>query len=202
MTNKEQIMIDGINVTNCNHIIAYDPPPEQGTWGGAIHKGACKIYSKDCKYNPDCDYKQLARKTQECEELRKKEFISNPVEAYENVVKQLARKTQECEKLKEKNALLETQMAFNLSEMEIKLGNEINRSETLLKELKRFDKIKDEFREMSEKLKTENTHNHKALEEIEKVCIKDTREFADGTTVRYDALDDILDIINKAKEEK
>ena len=29
-----------------------------------------------------------------------KEFISNPVEAYENVVKQLARKTQECEELK------------------------------------------------------------------------------------------------------
>lgn len=29
-----------------------------------------------------------------------KEFISNPVEAYENVVKQLARKTQECEQLK------------------------------------------------------------------------------------------------------
>lgn len=31
-----------------------------------------------------------------------KEFISNPVEAYENVVKQLARKTQECEQLQEK----------------------------------------------------------------------------------------------------
>ena len=240
MTNKEQIMIDGINVTNCNHIIAYDPPPEQGTWGGAIHKGACKIYSKDCKYNPDCDYKQLARKTQECEELRKKEFISNPVEAYENVVKQLARKTQECEelrkkefisnpveayenvvkqlarktqeceKLKEKNALLETQMAFNLSEMEIKLGNEINRSETLLKELKRFDKIKDEFREMSEKLKTENTHNRKALEEIEEYIKKDCGcEKKDCGCECIDCLEqwdcrfeDILDIINKAKGNK
>ena len=42
----------------------------------------------------------------------------------------------------------------------------------------------------------------KALEEIKKVCIKDTREFADGTTVRYDALDDILDIISRAKGEK
>lgn len=203
MTNKEQIMIDGINVTNCNHIIAYDPPPEQGTWGGAIHKGACKIYSKDCKYNPDCDYKQLARKTQECEELRKKEFISNPVEAYENVVKQLARKTQECEKLKEKNALLETQMAFNLSEMEIKLGNEINRSETLLKELKRFDKIKDEFREMSEKLKTENTHNRKALEEIEEYIKKDCGCECIDCLEQWDCrFEDILDIINKAKGNK
>ena len=39
----------------------------------------------------------------------------------------------------------------------------------------------------------------KALEEIKKVCIEDTREFADGTQVRYDSLDDILNIINKAK---
>lgn len=41
-----------------------------------------------------------------------------------------------------------------------------------------------------------------ALEEIEKVCIEDTREFADGTTVRYDSLDEILDIIHKAKGER
>lgn len=67
MTNKEQIIIDGVDVSDCNYIIAYDPPKEQGTWGGAIHKGACKIYSKDCKYNSDCYFKQLARKTQECE---------------------------------------------------------------------------------------------------------------------------------------
>lgn len=38
-----------------------------------------------------------------------------------------------------------------------------------------------------------------ALEEIEKVCIQDIYTFADGTQVRYDTLDDILDIINKAK---
>ena len=39
----------------------------------------------------------------------------------------------------------------------------------------------------------------KALEEIEKVCLEDTYTFADGTEVRYDSLDDILDIISKAK---
>lgn len=39
------------------------------------------------------------------------------------------------------------------------------------------------------------------ISEIKKVCIEDTREFADGTTVRYDSLDEILDIINKAKGE-
>ena len=37
------------------------------------------------------------------------------------------------------------------------------------------------------------------LEEIEKVCLDDTYTFADGTQIRYDSLDDILNIINKAK---
>lgn len=73
---KEQIIIDGINVVDCNYIIDHDPQKKQGTWGGAIHKGACKIYSKDCKHNPDCYFKQLAHKTQECEELKERVTIA------------------------------------------------------------------------------------------------------------------------------
>ena len=72
MTDKEQIIIDGINVSKCCYVIDYDPPEWQGTWGGAIHKGACRVYSKDCKYNPNCYFKQLARKTAECEELKER----------------------------------------------------------------------------------------------------------------------------------
>ena len=85
----------------------------------------------------------------------------------------------------------------------------------ILTEIRAF---KQECEELKEKLAAqENINNHiadyqvttsktldhyrKAIEEIEKVCIEDTREFADGTTVRYDALDKILDIINKAKGE-
>ena len=70
MTDK-QIIIDGINVVDCNYIIDHDPPREQGTWGSAIHKGACKIYSKDCKHNPDCYFKQ------ECKELKKEIAFGN-----------------------------------------------------------------------------------------------------------------------------
>lgn len=69
---KEPIMINDVDVSECKHIIDYDPPEWQGTWGGAIHKGACKIYSGDCKCNPNCYYKQLKRKEQECERLKKK----------------------------------------------------------------------------------------------------------------------------------
>ena len=55
---------------------------------------------------------------------------------------------------------------------------------------------------LNEKLELRNTCYRKALEEIEKVCLEDTRTFADGTQVRYDSLDEILDIINKAKGEE
>ena len=92
-----------------------------------------------------------------------KEFISNPVEAYENVVKQLARKTQEYEELENKIKKLRKNLALEIE-------------------------ITDRYR--------------KALEEIKKVCIEDTREFVDGTTVRYDSLDEILNIINNAKDGK
>lgn len=39
----------------------------------------------------------------------------------------------------------------------------------------------------------------KALEKIESICLEDAYTFADGTVLRYDSLDDILDIINKVK---
>lgn len=39
------------------------------------------------------------------------------------------------------------------------------------------------------------------ISEIKNVCLEDTRTFADGTQIRYDSLDDILDIISKVKGE-
>ena len=49
-------------------------------------------------------------------------------------------------------------------------------------------------------LKTINSYR-KTLGEIEEMCINDVYKFADGTELRYDTLDDILDIINKTKGE-
>lgn len=162
-------------------------------------KPYCTCFSELCEDLPICDdncqiyedFKQLACMTQEYEEYKKL------AADFKDVNKQLGYKyltiKKECEDLKEKNALLESQMAFNLSEMGIRLGNEVNRSETLLKELKRFDKIKDEYREMSEKLKFENIRYHKALKEIE--------EYLDAQQKYFDGEDyhNLLDIINKAR---
>ena len=41
-----------------------------------------------------------------------------------------------------------------------------------------------------------------ALDEIESICLEDVHTFADGTKLRYDSLDEILNIINKAKEKE
>ena len=41
-----------------------------------------------------------------------------------------------------------------------------------------------------------------AFDKIKEVCLENTHTFADGTQIRYDSLDDILDIINKAKDGK
>ena len=73
--------------------------------------------------------------------------------------KQLARKTQECEELKRKVELM-----MDCPDCKV-------------------DKYK------------------QALEEIEEMCINDVYKFADGTELRYDTLDDILNIISKVKGE-
>ena len=58
MTDK-QIIIDGCNVSGCEN---YRPKD----------RFTCYPYICNCHQKPDCYYKQLARKTQECEELKRK----------------------------------------------------------------------------------------------------------------------------------
>ena len=131
---KEQIMINGVDVGGCRfYQIKANKLYPKAQYCGSMRN----IF---CEDNPNCYYKQLARKTQECEELLK-------------------------ENQQLRNSLSDSLM-FKFTGQE----NETNRY-------------------------------RKALEEIEKVCLEDTRTFADGTQVRYDSLDEILDIINKAKGE-
>lgn len=124
MTDKQTI-IDGVDVAGCKYF---------NRFRNICHN---KNLCCDCEKNQDCYFKQLARKTKECEVLKKKLNTSE--------------------------------------EWRIKAEN------------------------LNEKQDLENTRYRKALEEIEKVCLKDVRIFADGTVLRYDSLDDILDIINKLK---
>ncbi len=120
----------------------------------------------------NCYYKQFKRKEQECEELIRK--LSNQEQLYQNEIEIY---NQSCLQLRQENDdLYLERLALNTANSGINALLEVKEQEC------------DRYR--------------KALEEIEEVCIKDTREFADGTTVRYDSLDEILDIINKVKDRK
>lgn len=99
--------------------------------------------------------------------------------------KQLARKTQEYEELKAYTQRQENQRETYYKEF-LKLSQEN-------KELKRKVEL------MMDCPDCKVDEYKKALEEIERICLEDVHIFADGTELRYDSLDDILDIINKLK---
>lgn len=65
-----------------------------------------------------------------------------------------------------------------------------------------YDLLKNWYQAKYNDVKNCLSHCYKALDELEKICLEDTYTFADGTTVRYVSFDDILDIINKAKDGK
>ena len=64
MTDKEQIMINGVDVSKCRYFCRYDDLCRDDNIG--------RVVRPLCKRIPDCYFKQLARKTQECEELKRK----------------------------------------------------------------------------------------------------------------------------------
>lgn len=57
MTDKEQIMIDGVDIIDCDYFYV-----EQET-----DQVKCDNYSGYCREHKNCSFKQLARKTQESE---------------------------------------------------------------------------------------------------------------------------------------
>lgn len=121
---KEQIIIDGVNVKDCRRRIGKN--------------SYCRYFKRLCSdNNVNCVWKQLARKTAECEELKRQDY---------------------------KNLKI--------------IHNDFNQIKSLRAECARY---------------------RNALEEIEKVCRADIHTFADGTQLRYDSLDKILDIISRAK---
>ena len=70
MTN-DKIIIDGVDVSECGFLVIQQHSDMESD--GIFYS----CYNKDCEYsicsnNFDCIYKQLARKTQECEELKDK----------------------------------------------------------------------------------------------------------------------------------
>lgn len=78
MTDKEQIIIDGVDVSGCEYLKPYN----YGTQFSCCCDNSkpstpTRITGRGgCMYNLNCYYKQLARKTQECEELKERASIA------------------------------------------------------------------------------------------------------------------------------
>ena len=64
MTDKEEIIIDGVDVSGC----IYFKKNNKMSMCRACNSGVGTPY---CEYHKDCYYKQLERKERECEEFKK-----------------------------------------------------------------------------------------------------------------------------------
>ena len=84
MTDKEQIMIDGVDVSGCRNF-------DKESYKLDVYDCDLNELHGYCSRNNDCYFKQLARKTQECEELiSEKDFYLQKIEVLD----------QECEEMK------------------------------------------------------------------------------------------------------
>lgn len=180
MADKEQIMINGVDVRECKYLTYQLEEDGQYYW-------FCKISPTggpdECECNPECFYKrvlkQLARKTQEYERLKKYFFKQN---------EWLQQRAKECEDLKEEKEVIKKYLGIS--------------DKSIMQRLEELTEYKLKRQLKYIKIQEENDRYRKALEEIEKICLEDVHTFADVTQLRYDSLDKILDIINKVKGER
>lgn len=209
MADKEQIIINGVNVSKCDF---YDkdkgycltlkmnpkgfknPSCFSGDFQECI-QGSKTCPKTFCHNNSKCHFKQLARKTTECEEL--KAYAQAQENQRETYYKEFLKLSQENKELKRKVELMMDCPDCKVDEYK-KALNEIEE----LKEYIQANKATGICETCTHTALIENDRYRKALKEIKEVCLEDTRKFADKTQVRYDSLDDILDIINKAKDGK
>ncbi len=164
----KKVMIDGVDVNRCIDFNKRD-------------KVSCYhiLYDK-CNESPNCYFKQLARKTQECEQIKEKyEALKlENQEGYE-IVDELK---QECEQLKDKLKIYEKMMdnpEFTVALTDIRTGE------------------RDIQEQYNKRLIKENDRYRKALEEIEGIA----KNFGSYAAWQEQQINKILDIINKAKGE-
>ena len=192
MTDKEPIIIDGIDVSECDHFReGYCHP---GT-------GVCYMCDTNCQYATFYLKEQLSQKTQECEKYKKRAVY------FKDVNKQLGYKyltiKQECEELKERASIAEDNFAC---EVQARLYHQnewlkfSKECEELKKQLKTSEKWRINAESLNEKLDIKNTRYRKAFEEIEEIVSKDY--YGDTWADISIKLDNIRNIINQAKGEE
>lgn len=173
MTDKEHIIINGVDVSGCSGYC-----PELGKYNCiALACNSAAI----CKQSPNCYCKQLQRKTQECEQ-KEKELLSNE-KIINKLMKEVDELKQECEKLKN-----QVDEDYNYYTTELKtlrdiISNKEKRNAALFLMSNRYRKA---FEEIEEIVKDWYKNEWSCY-----MCRKNMDK----------KLEDILDIINKAKRQ-
>lgn len=182
MINKEQLIIDGVDVSEC----AYFDYENEGT-------RECDAYGNECEAN-NCYFKQFARKTQEYEQ-KEKELLSN-----EKIINKLMK---EVDELKQECDTLKSQLDFEVQQKEC-IEQEC---EKLKEKFKKFFNIDNQECWDIAFLKDENARYRRALEEIEEVINNILNSCLGRNTVgcrpAHNVCGDlikILNIINKTKD--
>lgn len=192
MTDKEQIMINGADVSEC---LFYQSNFEEDY--DIKIKHFCSNWHNSCESsnNSNCYYKQLQRKEQECEELKKQlmqksevdMFFNTPIEGWSNDPCGICPHKAENEELKKeiinKNEKIK-ELRFSVSDLTNRLCH-LNAEKTF--RIVDLEQTLDEIeKELKEDIYCENQEC--GCDDFEE-CLKCTKNI-------------ILDIISRAKEEE
>lgn len=179
MTDKEQIIINGVDVRECEYLTNQLEEDGEYYW-------FCKMSPTggpdECEYNPNCHFKQLQK--EKFENLNNKQMVENAENLiYENskLYKNLKEKEQECEKLKEK-----FKKFFNID------NQECWDIAFLKDENEHYRKALDEIEEIAKGMRSI------FIEEISITASQLNDRIYQESTARFRQ---ILDIINKARGE-
>lgn len=224
MTDKEQIIIDGVDVSGCDFLIINRDKLlcrciKFNSFGDIVNPKNAE--NSNCQHNCNCYFKQHSRKTQECEQKEKEInelhlIIDRLLEAsgydknistaedFEDVYADINYKLglldelkQECEQIKEK---------YEALKLENEEGYEIvaelkHECEELEKQLETSEKWRIKAESLNENFELKNTCYRKALEEIEKYLQTQLDGFGnDVYEMQKSAINNIRNIISRAKE--
>lgn len=210
MTDKEQIICHGVGVSKCEHFSGCKRKECMAVWASPGYK---ELHKLKCCDSPNCYFRQLARKTQECENLEKEicnirmgvngniqpTVFGKSLDEIHKILTGHARYRKALEAFQDDYFKgLDTTTIAELAKKSIRLTTENRKLEQECEELKEKQKIigKAIYKESIE-LCNENARYLKALEEIEKIA-KLTKE---GYMGPYYGLDEILKNISKVKKE-
>lgn len=185
MTNKKEIIVHGVDVSECDFL-----------WKEKLPKKVCNNGNLDCNCNsnPNCYFKQRKRKERECEELKEKLIrISGEYKDTLSIVEDMAIFLG-----------LERIDHFNIYQCYYKLKEMLNEYRQELK-LFKDDYFKNldtktiaELAKKSMRLTTENRKLEDALDEIENIA--DDYNRVEKTSQYYrDGFDEIQNVTNKVK---